>query len=171
MVQPRSGWITIPHDDHPVGVLVYGRADFQGLTPLAIHFRPFGTGKLNTLEVAIGYANAESPQTGALQIPVHVIPAPARAPCGRAGLQGLMPLAIHFRPSGTGKLNTPEVAIGYANAESPQTGALQIPVHVIPAPARAAPSCSVHTPRVGTRNDWQANTKTQNKIAHHRPRV
>ena len=113
MVQPRSGWITIPHDDHPVGVLVYGRADFQGLTPLAIHFRPFGTGKLNTLEVAIGYANAESPQTGALQIPVHVIPAPARA----------------------------------------------------------APSCSVHTPRVGTRNDWQANTKTQNKIAHHRPRV
>ena len=62
--QPRSGLTANPCDDHPVGVLDCGRAGFQGLTPLAIHFRPFGTGKLNTLEVAIGYANAESPPNG-----------------------------------------------------------------------------------------------------------
>ena len=29
---PRLGLIPIPHDVHPVGVLEYGRAAFQGLT-------------------------------------------------------------------------------------------------------------------------------------------
>ena len=40
----RMGLISIGRDDHPVGVRRgVGGGRFQGFTPLAIHFRPFGT--------------------------------------------------------------------------------------------------------------------------------
>ena len=72
MDHPRSGLMTHPHNFHPVGVLGGCHAGFQGLTPLAIDFRPFGTNTQNTREVAITDSQSHFTRKGASSPPLLV---------------------------------------------------------------------------------------------------